>query len=75
MEEVKVIKVCPVCQSEDIQQLTGAMMIGSNQTLRYGRGSYCMQCGVKFQHNTEHLTLDLAEERESIKRMQSYISK
>ena len=66
----KVIDRCPVCKSLNIeQQITSMPWFGdSDHYAIYGSGSYCNNCGTKFQFNTTHLDEDLAKEKAMIKK-------
>ncbi len=68
MENVKVVKVCPVCQSKDIIQNIRSFMGFGDRGMIFGNGSHCGNCGVKFVFNSAHLKRELNREATLIKR-------
>lgn len=54
MEKAKFIEKCPICSSSDILQ-NKELTIGLNGEFTYVPivGSYCKDCGVKFEYNTK----------------------
>jgi len=62
----KFINVCPVCKSKEIEQLTRAIDDINGNTFRFGSGSYCKNCGVKFQFNTSRVNEVLTKEKKYI---------